>query len=91
VSPGHLPFLIEEKVGVNPALVLQNPLHISLEEILEEKELVCTEELAALGINEEKALMIDNDFYLNTEIPARDLKNYIDMFNLEPVLREKHN
>ena len=91
VSPEHLPFLIEEKVGINPTVVVQNPLHISLAEILEGKELVCTEELAAGGINEEKVLMIDNDFYLNTEIPAEDLKRYINMFNLEPFLRKKGN
>jgi hypothetical protein len=89
VSPDHLPFLIEEKVGINPTLVVQNPLHISLEEILEGKKLVCTEELEAWGVNEEKALKIDNDFYLNTEIPAQDLKHYIEMFNLEPSLRKK--
>ena len=88
-SPDHLPFLIEEKVGINPAVVIQNPLHISLEEVLEGKELVCTEELTAGGINEENALVIDNDFYLNTEIPAQDIKRYIDMFNLEPFLRKK--
>jgi hypothetical protein len=91
VSPDHLPFLMGKTTGVNPTLVVQNPLHISLEEILEGEELVCTEELAAWGINEEKALMIDNDFYLNTEIPARDLKHYLDMFNLEPFLRKKQN
>ena len=89
VSPGHLPFLIEKKTGINPTLVIQNPLHISVEEILEEKELICTEELRAGGVDEEKALRIDNDFYLNTEIPAQDLKRYIDMFNLEPFLRKK--
>ena len=88
MSPGHLPFLIEEKVGINPTLVVQNPLHISLEEILEGKELVCSEELEAWGVNEEKALRIDNDFYLNTDIPAQDLKDYIDIFNLEPSLRK---
>ena len=42
-----------------------------------------------MGVNEEKALKIDNDFYLNTEIPAQDLKHYIEMFNLEPSLRKK--
>lgn len=89
VSPGHLPFLIEEKTGINPTLVIQNPLHISLEEILEERELICTEELRAGGVDEENVLRIDNDFYLNTEIPAQDLKRYIDMFNLEPLLRKK--
>ena len=91
VSPDHLPFLMEEKAGINPTVVIQNPLDISLEEILEGKELVCTEELTAWGINEEKALMIDNDFYLNTEMPAQDLKHYIDLFNLEPFLRKKRN
>jgi hypothetical protein len=91
VSPDHLPFLMEEKAGINPTVVIQNPLDISLEEILEGKELVCTEELTAWGINEEKALLIDNDFYLNTEMPAQDLKHYIDLFNLEPFLRKKRN
>jgi hypothetical protein len=88
-SPDHLPFLIEEKAGINPTVVMQNPLQSSLEEILEGKELVCTGELTAGGITEEKALMIDNDFYLTTEIPADNLKHYIDMFNLEPYLRKK--
>ena len=88
-SPDHLPFLIEEKAGINPTVVIQDPLQSSLEEILEGKELVCSGELTAGGITEEKALMIDNDFYLTTEIPVDDLKHYIDMFNLEPFLRKK--
>ena len=88
VSTDHLPFLIEKIVGINPALVVQNPLNLSVEQILEGK-CVIQEQLMAWGLGEERVLTIENDFYLNTEIPPEDLKRYIKLFNLENSLRVK--
>ena len=85
-SPGHLPFLVEQRTGLNPSVVVQNPLDVSVKQILEEN-VVCSEELTSWGIDNETALSLTNDFYLNTQIPAHDLKQYIDLFNLEPSLR----
>ena len=59
---------------------------MNIEQILEEN-VVCSEELTAWGFDNETAISITNDFYLNTQIPAHDLKQYIDLFNLEPLLR----
>jgi hypothetical protein len=85
-SPGHLPFLVEARTGINPSLVVQNPLDVSIEQILEEN-VVCSEELTSRGIGNDTVLGIENDFYLNTEIPAQDLKTYLDLFNLKPLLQ----
>jgi len=88
VSTDHLPFLMEEISGVNPALVVQNPLNIRIEQILEGK---CDfqERLIAWGLGKDRVLTIDNDFYLNTEVPSRDLKRYIKLFNLENYIISK--
>ena len=88
VSTDHLPFLMEEISGVNPALVVQNPLNIRIEQILEGK---CDfqERLIAWGLGKDRILTIDNDFYLNTEVPSRDLKRYIKLFNLENYIISK--
>ena len=88
VSTDHLPFLIEEIVGINPALVVQNPLNLSVEQILEGKCAI-QEQLVAWGLSEDRVLTIENDFYLNTEIPPEALKQYIKLFNLENSLRVK--
>ena len=86
VSTDHLPFLMEEIPGVNPALVVQNPLNIRIEQILEGK---CDfqERLIAWGLGKDRILTIDNDFYLNTEVPSRDLKQYIKLYNLKDSIR----
>ena len=88
VSTDHLPFLMEEISGVNPALVIQNPLNIRIEQILEGK---CDfqERLIAWGLGKDMVLTIDNDFYLNTEVPSRDLKRYIKLFNLDNYIISK--
>jgi len=85
-SPGHLPFLVEKRTGVKPSVVIQNPLDVSIEQILEEN-VMCSEELTSGGISDDKVLGIENDFYLNTEIPAQDLQNYLDLFNLKPLIQ----
>jgi hypothetical protein len=89
VSTEHLPFLMEEISGINPALVVQNPLNISIEQILEGK---CDfqERLIEWGLGKDRILTINNDFYLNTEIPSRDLKRYIKLFNLENFIALDH-
>lgn len=86
-APAHLPFLIEKTTGTNPTVVVYNAGQWSLEEILEGKGVAAAGQLGAWGINEETALMIDNDFYLTMDFPAEDLRQYIDLFNLEPSLR----
>jgi hypothetical protein len=88
VSTDHLPFLMEEIAGINPALVIQNPLNLSVEQILE-GECGIQEQLVAWGLSEDRVLTIENDFYLNTEITPEDLKQYIKLFNLENSLRVK--
>jgi|GEM_PF-2721792 len=85
-SADHLPFLIEEVAQVNPALVIQNPLNLSVEQILE-KNYDLPEQLTAWGLSKDRVLTIDNDFYLNTDIPADDLLHYLRMFNLEDSLK----
>lgn len=87
-STDHLPFLMEEIAGINPTLVIQNPLNLSLEQILKGK-CAFQEELIAGGLTKGRVLTIENDFYLNTEIPPEDLKRYIKLFNLENSLRLK--
>jgi tetratricopeptide (TPR) repeat protein len=87
-SSDHLPFLIEEISGINPALVIQNPLNLSVEQILE-GNCVFHQQLTAWGLSEDRVLTIENDFYLNTEVPIKDLKQYIKLFNLENSLRVK--
>lgn len=90
VSTDHLPFLMEEIAGINPALVVQNPLNLSLEQILKGKS-AFQEQLIAWGLSKDRVLTIENDFYLNTEILPEDLKRYIKLFNLEKSLRLQHN
>ena len=85
-SPGHLPFLVEKRTGVKPSVVVQNPLDVSIEQIMEEN-VMCSEELTSRGISDDTVLGIENDFYLNTEIPAQDLQNYLDLFNLKPLIQ----
>ena len=87
-SSDHLPFLIEEISGINPALVIQNPLNLSVEQILEGNS-VFHQQLTSWGLSEDRVLTIENDFYLNTEVPIKDLKQYIKLFNLENSLRVK--
>ncbi len=84
--PDHLPFLVEKRTGVNPSVVVQNPLDVSVEQIMEEN-VMCSEELTSRGISDDTVLGIENDFYLNTEIPAQDLQNYLDLFNLKPLIQ----
>ncbi|MBW1853609.1 MAG: hypothetical protein JRJ00_02845 [Deltaproteobacteria bacterium] len=89
VSTDHLPFLMEEISGTNPALVIQNPLNISVDQILEEQ---CDfqEKLIAWGLSKNSILTIDNDFYLNIEIPSEDLKHYIKLFDLKNSIMVEH-
>jgi len=86
ISTDHLPLLMEEIVGINPVLVVQNPLNLNVEQILEGKCAI-QKQLIAWGMNEDRVLTIENDFYLNTEILPEDLKQYIKLFNLESSLR----
>lgn len=83
-SPDHLPFLIEETSGINPTLVIQNPLNISIEQILEGS---CDQQLTAYGLREDMTITIGNDFYINTGIPLEDLEQYIKLFSLDNSLR----
>ena len=83
-SSDHLPFLIEEKSGINPVLVIQNPLNLSIEQILEGS---CDQQLTAYGLSEDMAITIGNDFYINTGLPLEDLEQYIKLFNLDNSLR----
>ena len=85
-SPGHLPFLVEKQTGIKPSVVVQNPLDVTIEQILEEN-VMCSEELTSRGIGSDTVLDIENDFYLNTEIPAQDLQNYLDLFDLKPLVK----
>ena len=85
-SPGHLPFLVEKRTGIKPSVVVQNPLDVSIEQILEEN-VMCSEELTSRGIGDDTVLGIENDFYLNTEIPAQDLQDYLDLFDLKPLVK----
>ena len=89
-TPAHLPFLVETLTGINPAVVVQNPLQVSIEEILEEK-VVCSEDLSSWGVSDQAVLSIKNDFYLNTEIPAQDFQNYVELFNLKPLLDQEQD
>ncbi len=89
-SPGHLPFLVETLTGINPVVVVQNPLQVSIEEILEEK-VVYSENLSSWGVSDQTVLRIENDFYLNAEIPAQDFQNYVELFNLKPCLDQEPN
>ena len=88
VSTDHLPFLMEEISGIDPVLVIQNPLNIRIEQILEGK---CDfqERLIAWGLGKDRILTINNDFYLNTEVPSGDLKRYIKLFNLDNYMLSK--
>ncbi len=85
-SPGHLPFLVEKRTGIKPSVVVQSPLDVSIEQILEEN-VMSSEELTSRGIGSDTVLDIENDFYLNTEIPAQDLQNYLDLFDLKPLVK----
>ena len=89
-SPGHLPFLVETLTGINPVVVVQNSLQVSIEEILK-KKVVYSEELSFWGVGDQTVLTIKNDFYLNTEIPAQDFQNYVELFNLKPLLKYEQN
>ena len=89
-APPHLPFLVETLTGINPVVVVQNPLQVSIEEILEEN-VVCSEDLSSWGVSDQTVLSINNDFYLNTEIPAQDFQNYIKLFNLKPLLNQEQD
>jgi hypothetical protein len=85
-TPGHLPFLVEKRTGIKPSVVVQNPLDVTIEQILEEN-VMCSEELTSRGIGDDTVLDIEDDFYLNTEIPAQDLQNYLDLFDLKPLVK----
>ena len=89
-TPPHLPFLVETLTGINPVVVVQNPLQVSIEEILEEK-VMCSEDLSSWGVSDQTVLSIKNDFYLNTEIPAQDFQNYVELFNLKPLLNQEQD
>ena len=91
VSTDHLPFLMEEISGTNPALVIQNPLNIRIEQILK-GQCDFQEKLIAWGLSKNSILTIDNDFYLNIEIPSEDLKQYIRLFDLKnSIMLEQTN
>lgn len=83
-SPDHLPFLIEEISGVDPTLVIQNPLDLTIEQILEGSS---DQQLTTDGLTDDVAIRIGNDFYIHTGLPPEDLKEYIKLFNLDHALR----
>jgi hypothetical protein len=41
------------------------------------------------GLKDDGVLTMGNDFYLNTDIPPQDFKQYIKLFNLEDSLKAK--
>ena len=85
-SPDHLPFLIAEMSGMDPTLVIQNPLNLSIEDILEGRS---DEQLTTYGLRDDMAIRIGNDFYIHTGLPREDLKQYIKLFNLDHALTIK--
>ncbi len=83
VSTDHLPFLIEERSGIDPALVVQSPLGVSVRQLFN-KNAAIGGRLAEWGAGEGSALAIDNDFYLNLPLSSGDFKAYLDLFGLDP-------
>lgn len=81
----HLPFLIEERTGIDPVLVVQSPLGLTVQQLFE-KHAAMSGRLAEWGAGDGSALAIDNDFYLNTPLSSDDFKVYVDLFNLQPLL-----
>jgi hypothetical protein len=84
-STDHLPFLIEERSGIDPVLVVQSPLGISVQQLFH-KHASTRSRLAEWGAGDGSALAIDNDFYLNTPLSPNDLKVYLGLFGLQPQL-----
>ncbi len=85
VSTDHLPFLIEERSGIDPVLVVQSPLGVSLRQLFR-KNADTRNRLAEWGAGDGAALAIGNDFYLNTPLSSDDLKVYLDLFGLQTQL-----
>jgi hypothetical protein len=84
-STDHLPFLIEERSGIDPVLVVQSPLGVSLRQLFR-KNADTRNRLAAWGAGDGAALEIANDFYLNTPLSSDDLQAYLRLFGLQPQL-----
>ena len=84
-STDHLPFLIEERAGIDPVLVVQSPLGVTVRQLFQ-KHASMNCRLAEWGVGEGFALTIDNDFYLNTPLSFDDFKGYIDLFDLQSLL-----
>jgi len=84
-STDHLPFLIEERAGIDPVLVVQSPLGVTVRQLFQ-KHASMNGRLAEWGVGEGFALTIDNDFYLNTPLSFDDFKGYIDLFDLQSLL-----
>jgi hypothetical protein len=83
-STDHLPFLIEERTGIDPVLVVQSPLGITVQQLFEKHAALCSR-LAAWGADQESALAIDNDYYLCTPLSADDFKVYLGLFDLQQM------
>jgi len=82
-APDHLPFIIEERSGINPVLVVQSPLNTNAKHWLQHHEAL-RGRLATWGAGDDSVITIDNDYYLNTPLSPEDFKEYIKLFALEP-------
>ena len=87
-SADHLQYLMEEVGEIDPTVVMQNPFNLSVDQILA-GENDYYQQLVAGGLMEDGILTMGNDFYLNTDIPPQDFKQYIKLFNLEDSLKVK--
>jgi hypothetical protein len=84
-STDHLPFLIEERTGIDPVLVVQSPLGLTVQQLFEKHAAMCSR-LAAWGADEGSAIAIANDYYICTPLSSDDLEVYLGLFDLQPLL-----
>jgi hypothetical protein len=83
-STDHLPFLIEERSGIDPVVVVQSPLGLTVHDLFVTHAAVRSR-LAEWGAGEESSLAIDNDFYLIMPLSSDDFMVYLDLFDLRPL------
>jgi hypothetical protein len=85
-SIGHLPFIIEAELSVDPAVVSQAPPNLNLKDLLDGREGV-SRKLRELGLGENNALVVGNDYFLYTETSGAELTEYLERFGLKEAVQ----
>ncbi len=74
-SKNHLHYIIEKKIGIDPVLIEQGIFNFELK-YFDPEEMSSYEIMKSFGIVID-VLKIGNDFFINTEIKADDIKRYL--------------